>query len=145
MDVTHVVSAPLCSLHEAPDPLSQRVDEVLCGWPLRVSGPPSGGWLPVTTHYGYAGFAPAAALVPAGDWSGQPKLAVLAPFADLLSGPEVDRPVLATLPRGALAVPLGEPAEGGQRIRPIYRQTAAYGHFGRPDLDLPWERLDLAF
>ena len=28
--------------------------------------------------------------------------------------------------------------------RPIYRQTAAYGHFGRADLDLPWERLDLA-
>ncbi|MGH2450132.1 MAG: methionine adenosyltransferase [Candidatus Limnocylindria bacterium] len=28
--------------------------------------------------------------------------------------------------------------------RPIYRQTAAYGHFGRPDLDLPWERTDLA-
>ncbi len=25
---------------------------------------------------------------------------------------------------------------------PIYRQTAAYGHFGRPDLDLPWEKLD---
>lgn len=24
--------------------------------------------------------------------------------------------------------------------RPIYEQTAAYGHFGRPDLDLPWER-----
>jgi len=26
--------------------------------------------------------------------------------------------------------------------RPIYQQTAAYGHFGRTDLDLPWERLD---
>jgi S-adenosylmethionine synthetase len=26
--------------------------------------------------------------------------------------------------------------------RPIYRPTAAYGHFGRPDLDLPWERSD---
>jgi len=26
--------------------------------------------------------------------------------------------------------------------RPIYRQTAAYGHFGRPDLDLPWEKID---
>jgi S-adenosylmethionine synthetase len=26
--------------------------------------------------------------------------------------------------------------------RPIYRQTAAYGHFGRGDLDLPWERTD---
>ena len=29
-----------------------------------------------------------------------------------------------------------------QLRRPIYRQTAAYGHFGRNDLDLPWERLD---
>ena len=28
--------------------------------------------------------------------------------------------------------------------RPIYRQTAAYGHFGREDVDLPWERLDKA-
>jgi S-adenosylmethionine synthetase len=28
--------------------------------------------------------------------------------------------------------------------RPIYRQTAAFGHFGRPDLDLPWEHTDKA-
>jgi S-adenosylmethionine synthetase len=28
--------------------------------------------------------------------------------------------------------------------RPIYRQTAAYGHFGREDLDLPWEKTDKA-
>jgi S-adenosylmethionine synthetase len=28
--------------------------------------------------------------------------------------------------------------------RPIYRQTASYGHFGRDDLDLPWERTDRA-
>jgi S-adenosylmethionine synthetase len=28
--------------------------------------------------------------------------------------------------------------------RPLYRQTAAYGHFGRPELDLPWERTDRA-
>lgn len=28
--------------------------------------------------------------------------------------------------------------------RPIYRQTAAYGHFGRTDLDLPWEKIDKA-
>jgi S-adenosylmethionine synthetase len=26
--------------------------------------------------------------------------------------------------------------------RPIYQPTASYGHFGRDDLDLPWERLD---
>jgi len=29
-------------------------------------------------------------------------------------------------------------------LRPIYRYTAAYGHFGRDDLDLPWERTDKA-
>lgn len=29
-------------------------------------------------------------------------------------------------------------------LRPIYADTAAYGHFGRPDLDLPWERTDRA-
>ncbi len=28
--------------------------------------------------------------------------------------------------------------------RPIFRQTATYGHFGRPDLDLPWEKTDKA-
>jgi len=28
--------------------------------------------------------------------------------------------------------------------RPIYKQTAAYGHFGRKDLDLPWEKTDMA-
>lgn len=28
--------------------------------------------------------------------------------------------------------------------RPIYKQVAAYGHFGRDDLDLPWEKLDMA-
>jgi S-adenosylmethionine synthetase len=29
-------------------------------------------------------------------------------------------------------------------LRPIYRQTAAYGHFGRDDVDLPWEKTDRA-
>ena len=29
-------------------------------------------------------------------------------------------------------------------LRPIYRQTAAYGHFGRDDLDVPWEQTDRA-
>jgi S-adenosylmethionine synthetase len=28
--------------------------------------------------------------------------------------------------------------------KPIYRQTAAYGHFGRDDIELPWERTDKA-
>ena len=29
-------------------------------------------------------------------------------------------------------------------LRPIYRNTAAYGHFGRDDGDFPWERTDKA-
>ena len=28
--------------------------------------------------------------------------------------------------------------------RPIYKQTAAYGHFGRTDVELPWENTDKA-
>ncbi|MDF2927450.1 MAG: metK [Paenibacillaceae bacterium] len=39
--------------------------------------------------------------------------------------------------------PAGIIKELGLR-RPIYRQTAAYGHFGRTDVDLPWERTDKA-
>ena len=30
-------------------------------------------------------------------------------------------------------------------LRPIYRQTASYGHFGRTDIDLPWEHTDMAY
>jgi S-adenosylmethionine synthetase len=29
-------------------------------------------------------------------------------------------------------------------LRPIYKPTAAYGHFGRTDIDLPWEKTDKA-
>jgi S-adenosylmethionine synthetase len=28
--------------------------------------------------------------------------------------------------------------------RPIYKQTAAYGHFGRTDIQVPWEQTDVA-
>jgi len=36
----------------------------------------------------------------------------------------------------------GKIIEALDLLKPIYQQTAAYGHFGRLDLDLPWERLD---
>jgi S-adenosylmethionine synthetase len=29
-------------------------------------------------------------------------------------------------------------------LRPIYRKTAVFGHFGRDDIDLPWEKTDKA-
>ncbi|MCK4698596.1 MAG: methionine adenosyltransferase domain-containing protein, partial [Dehalococcoidia bacterium] len=34
--------------------------------------------------------------------------------------------------------------ESMQLRRPIYRQTASYGHFGRTDIDVPWEKTDKA-
>ena len=57
-----------------------------------------------------------------------------------------------SIPDGRLAALVGEAFDlrPGSIIRdldlqrPIYRQTAAYGHFGRSDLDLPWERIDRA-
>ena len=72
----------------------------------------------------------------------------------------VARPVSVTvdtfgtgvLPDDVLARVVGEvfdlrPAAIIDRLdlrRPIYAQTAAYGHFGRTDIDLPWERIDAA-
>ena len=58
----------------------------------------------------------------------------------------------AAVPEPELARLIGErfdlrPAAIIERFglrRPLYRPIAAYGHFGRPDLDLPWERLDAA-
>src|SRR5256885_2001621 len=34
--------------------------------------------------------------------------------------------------------------KGLDLLRPIYKQTASYGHFGRTDVDLPWEQTDKA-
>ena len=53
------------------------------------------------------GLGPPGASAPAGDWTGRNKRLVRAPFADVLARPEVESPVLDTLPRGALAAPVG--------------------------------------
>ena len=41
-----------------------------------------------------------------------------------------------------MAAPLTVPIANMNLLRPIYRQTAAYGHFGRDDLGVPWELTD---
>jgi S-adenosylmethionine synthetase len=51
-------------------------------------------------------------------------------------------PRLATLVEATFDLRPGAIIRDLDLRRPIYRQTAAYGHFGRSDLDLPWERLD---
>jgi S-adenosylmethionine synthetase len=51
-------------------------------------------------------------------------------------------PQLAKVVEGCFDLRPGAIIKSLDLRRPIYRQTAAYGHFGRPELDLPWERTD---
>ncbi len=51
---------------------------------------------------------------------------------------------LITLIRGQFDLSPAAIIQGLDLRRPIYRQTAAYGHFGRSDIDAPWERTDRA-
>jgi S-adenosylmethionine synthetase len=57
---------------------------------------------------------------------------------------KVKEEVLAELVRQTFDLRPGAIIRDLDLRRPIYRQVAAYGHFGRPDLDLPWERTDRA-
>jgi len=56
----------------------------------------------------------------------------------------VDDSVLAHLVERTFDLRPGAIISGLDLRRPIYGPTAAYGHFGRSDLDLPWERTDRA-
>ena len=103
-----VVSAPLCPLYAAASAGAERSDELLCGWTAEL--------LEEFSTYRYEGWARREHLRPAGDWTGRNKRLVRAPFADVLARPEVESPVLDTLPRGALAAPVGEAGEGWQKI-----------------------------
>ena len=111
-----VVSAPLCPLYAAASAGAERADELLCGWGADILEELPTGWCRVRTAYRYEGWARRELLRPAGDWRRRGRLIVRAPFADVLFGPAVERPVLDTLPRGALAAALGEPEDGWQKI-----------------------------
>lgn len=56
----------------------------------------------------------------------------------------VDNDLIRRLVRRHFDLRPGSIIERLRLRRPIYRPLAAYGHFGRPELDLPWERLDVA-
>jgi len=55
---------------------------------------------------------------------------------------ELDEEALVALVRKHFDLRPGAIIKNFNLRRPIFRQTAAYGHFGRDDLDLPWEKLD---
>lgn len=108
----YVAAIPLCPLMAGPGKDRERVDEILMGWPVTGPEEQAQGWWKVRTFYGYSGWVQPEHLAPAGEWSLAGKLVVSALFADVLSGPEEELPVLATLPRGSLveATHLSAPA-----------------------------------
>lgn len=112
----YVAAQSLCPLRAGPGGGEERVDEILMGW--LVSGPleEAEGWWKIRTHYGYTGWIQPDQLVPDKGWTEAPKLVVTALFADVLSGPEVELPVLVTLPRGTLVTPGEGPCPEGWRL-----------------------------
>ena len=146
-----VAISPVCPLHTEPSSASPLADEVLYGWPLEVLEEPCTGWMRVRTHYRYEGYAPARALVLGAGctrrWGEREKRVVLSAAADVLDRPAVQGCILATLPRGALAAPLGEPdGEGWQKVslpdgREGYTKCSLLGtYYEKPASDEP-ERL----
>ncbi|HEV2109565.1 MAG TPA: methionine adenosyltransferase [Thermomicrobiales bacterium] len=65
-------------------------------------------------------------------------------FVETFGTGQVDDAVIERLVREHFDLRPGAIIDQLDLLRPIYRQTATYGHFGRPDLDLPWERTDKA-
>lgn len=136
----------VCPLYKCPRPDSQRVDEVLYGWPLTPLEGPVEGWLRVRTHYGYEGWTEKEELLPLREaWEGDGL--VTAPFADVLAGPEVECPVLATLPRGGMVCRrVGTCTEGWQQValpdgREGYLKAGHLTPRPRSPLALPEEEL----
>lgn len=112
-----LVSAPLCPLFDAPGSRS-RVDEALLGHPVTILEA-RGGWCFIETHYRYVGWAAAEHLLPCDPkpWPAAPRAFITAPVCDLLAGPEVSAPVLATLLRGSAVVLTGDKRSGWTAAR----------------------------
>lgn len=114
----HIAAVPLCPLYAGPGGEHERVDEILMGWPVYGPEEVQGDWWRIRTHYGYSGWVWREQLALMEEWPLQGKMVVTASFADVLAGPEVERPVLTTLPRGSLTAVLdGTAPEGWRRIQ----------------------------
>ncbi|OUN11069.1 peptidase [Flavonifractor sp. An91] len=143
----YVAAVPLCPLHAGPGGEKERVDEILMGWPVYGPEEAQGDWWRVRTHYGYSGWVRREQLAPAGEWPLQGKMVVTAPFADVLAGPEVERPVLTTLPRGSLTAAIEEAVPEGWRLielpdgRKGYTKGSFLEEYCAKPCDLPEEQL----
>lgn len=145
-----VINVPVCALMSRPERRCERADEALLGWPVEVLGEPCPGWARLRTHYRYEGFARREDLC-AGErarrWAALPRLAVLQPAADVLSGRAVECWPVTTLVRGCLVSPQGAPdGEGWQKValpdgRTGYMKRDFLGACYEQAPDLPEEEL----
>jgi S-adenosylmethionine synthetase len=65
-------------------------------------------------------------------------------FVECFGTNRIEEPRIAQLVKDFFDLRPGAIIDRFKLRRPIYRQTATYGHFGRPDLNLPWEKTDMA-
>ena len=141
-----VVSVPLCPLYASATAGAERVDELLCGWPAQLLEEHSTGWCRVRTAYRYEGWARREHFSAAPGWAGREKRLVRAPFADVLFGPQGERPVADTLPRGALVAVAGASGDGWQKIslpdgREGYTKCSLLTEYYETPPDWPEKRL----
>ena len=112
-----VVTSPICPLMLRPSRQCERADEALFGMELEVLENCGGGWHLVRAPYRYEGYAHEDCLLfgegNARRWAVAPKRVVLKGICDVQAAPLVQSWALATLTRGALVSPVGEPKEGG--------------------------------
>ncbi len=143
-----IVTQPICPLMSRPARQCERADEALAGMVVEVLEETVPGWYQVRTPYRYEGYAPAEALLFGESyvrrWMGLPKRVVLKGICDVLSGPAVACFPLATLTRGAILSPVGEPnADGWQRVelpdgREGYTKCSFLGeYYEKPRFDDP--------
>ena len=117
-----IVNVPICALLAAPTRESTLEDEALYGMVVEILEEPVPGWYRVRTHYRYEGIVSADDLI-VGDeaadaWAALPKKIVRNKnFCDVLSAPKVQGWIMATLPRGGILSPVGQPEKGWQQVR----------------------------
>ena len=117
-----IVNVPICALLAAPTRESALEDEALYGMVVDILAEPAPGWYRVRTHYRYEGIVSADDLIvgdaAADTWAALHKKIVRNKnFCDVLSAPKVQGWIMATLPRGGILSPVGQPEKGWQQVR----------------------------
>ncbi len=117
-----LVRKPLAFLYNDPDEQAgPQTDDVLSGWAVSVEGRAQGDWVPIRTHYGYAGWIRAEALRRTDREELSVRTETLRRVAgywiDLYGAPKVQGRLITTLPRGSFVRLLGEDQDGWSPVR----------------------------